>query len=178
MFCSYEPGEVVLMSAGYGGEWRSSKRESAMQQTMGLKLNLTPMHTAKNKLMGLIANVHAALSHVKAVAEHCPNTNRRKTFVDFVVAKITRPLPPGSHKISWLRIGNCRFWIDGTSHSRVAQPRHRDDLHDIDALSVQPHNLLAPFVKLLQRLTSCAFFFHPSLITASPLSSNFIGPYL
>ena len=57
-------------------------------------LYLTPMHAAKDKLMGLIANVHAALSHVKAVAEQLPNANRWKTFVDFVVAKITRPLPP------------------------------------------------------------------------------------
>jgi hypothetical protein len=43
--------------------------------------------------MDLIANIHAALSHVKAVAEQLPNTNRWRTFVDFVVAKITRHLP-------------------------------------------------------------------------------------
>lgn len=57
-------------------------------------LYLTPMHGARDKLMALIANVHAALAHVKAVAEQLPNTNRWKTFVAFVVAKITRPLPP------------------------------------------------------------------------------------
>lgn len=56
-------------------------------------LYLTPMHAAKDKLMDLIANIHAALSHVKAVAEQLPNTNRWRTFVDFVVAKITRHLP-------------------------------------------------------------------------------------
>lgn len=43
--------------------------------------------------MGLIANVHTALSYVKAVAEQMPNTNLWKAFVDFIVAKITQPLP-------------------------------------------------------------------------------------
>ena len=31
-------------------------------------LYLTPMHAAKDKLMALIANIRAALSHVRAVA--------------------------------------------------------------------------------------------------------------
>jgi len=51
-----------------------------------------PLETSQGRIN--IANVHAALSHVKAVAEQLPNPNRWKTFVDFVVAKITRPLPP------------------------------------------------------------------------------------
>ena len=57
-------------------------------------LYLTPMHAAKDKLMELIANIRAALSHVRAVAEQLPQTDRWKTFLDYVVAKITRPLPP------------------------------------------------------------------------------------
>lgn len=52
------------------------------------------MHAAKDKLMKLIANIRAALSHVKAVAEQLPQTDRWKTFLDYVVANITRPLPP------------------------------------------------------------------------------------
>lgn len=44
--------------------------------------------------MKLIANIRAALSHVKAVAEQLPQTDRWKTFLDYVVANITRPLPP------------------------------------------------------------------------------------
>jgi hypothetical protein len=56
-------------------------------------LYLTPMHAAKDKLIELIANIRVALSHVRAVAEQLPQTNRWKTFVDYVVAKITRPLP-------------------------------------------------------------------------------------
>jgi len=68
--------------------------------------------------------------------------------------------------------------IDSRSYCRVAQPRHRDDLHDLGALSIQPHDLLSAFVKLLQCLTSCAFFFHVSLTTRIRKSSDFIGPYL
>ena len=57
-------------------------------------LYLTPMHAAKDKLMALIANIRAVLSHVKAVAEQLPQTDRWRAFLDYVVAKITRPLPP------------------------------------------------------------------------------------
>jgi hypothetical protein len=57
-------------------------------------LYLTPMHAAIDKLLALIANIRAALSHVRAVAEQLPQTDRWKTFLDYVVAKITRPLPP------------------------------------------------------------------------------------
>ena len=57
-------------------------------------LYLTPMHAAKDKLMALLANIRAALSHVKAVAEQLPATSRWTAFLNYVVAKITRPLPP------------------------------------------------------------------------------------
>jgi len=56
-------------------------------------LYLTPMHAEKAKLIALIANIRVALSHVRAVAEQLPQTDRWKTFLDYVVAKITRPLP-------------------------------------------------------------------------------------
>ena len=52
------------------------------------------MHAAKDKLMELIANIRAVLSHVRAVAEQLPQTDRWKTLLDYVVAKITLPLPP------------------------------------------------------------------------------------
>lgn len=57
-------------------------------------LYLTPMHAAKDKLLALIVNIRTALSHVRAVAEQLPQTDRRKTFFDYVVAKINRPLTP------------------------------------------------------------------------------------
>jgi hypothetical protein len=53
------------------------------------------MHAAKDKLIALMANIRAALSHVRAVAEQLPRADRWKTFLDYVVAKITSPLPPG-----------------------------------------------------------------------------------
>lgn len=53
--------------------------------------------------------------------------------------------------------------INGGSNGGVAQPCHASDLHDLDAFFMQTHHLLAPFMKLLQRLASCAFFFHHSL---------------
>jgi hypothetical protein len=39
-------------------------------------LYLTPMQAAKDRVLALIANVHAAMSHVKAVAQHLPGANR------------------------------------------------------------------------------------------------------
>ena len=60
------------------------------------RADLDLMHGEKDKLLGLIANIRAALSYVKAVAEQLPQADRWKTFLDYVVAKITRPLPPWS----------------------------------------------------------------------------------
>ena len=60
-------------------------------------LYLTPMHAAKDKLLELITNIRAALSHVRAVAEQLPKSNRWEVFLNYVVAKITRPLPPWLH---------------------------------------------------------------------------------
>jgi hypothetical protein len=57
-------------------------------------VHLTPMHAAKDKLMALLANIRAALGHVRSVAEQLPKASRWSIFVDYVVAKITRPLPP------------------------------------------------------------------------------------
>ncbi len=57
-------------------------------------LHLTPMHGSKDKLMALIANIRAALAHVRAAAEQLPKIDRWQTFVDYVVAKILRPLMP------------------------------------------------------------------------------------
>jgi hypothetical protein len=57
-------------------------------------LHLTPMHAAVNKLVVLIENIRAALNHVLSVAEPLPKANRWTAFVDCVVAKISRPLPP------------------------------------------------------------------------------------
>jgi hypothetical protein len=51
-------------------------------------LYLTPMHAARTTLMMLIANIRAALSHVRRVAEQSPTADRWKTMLDYIVAKI------------------------------------------------------------------------------------------
>jgi Transposase DDE domain group 1 len=56
-------------------------------------LHLTPMHGKREQLMELIANVRAAFTHVKAVAEQFKKTTPWKSFIDYVVARIIRPNP-------------------------------------------------------------------------------------
>ena len=72
-------------------------------------LYLTPMHAARKTLMLMIANIHKALSHVRTVAEQFPATDRWKTLLDYVVAKITPPLTPRLLETSIASQGNCRF---------------------------------------------------------------------
>jgi hypothetical protein len=51
-------------------------------------LYLTPMHAAKTTPMLLIANIRAALGHVRRVAEQSTATDRWKTLLDYIVARI------------------------------------------------------------------------------------------
>lgn len=69
-------------------------RDGTVKHGSQTTLHLTTMRAAKDKALALIASVHAALSHAKGVAEQLPGANRWKSFVDDVVAKITRTLPP------------------------------------------------------------------------------------
>jgi hypothetical protein len=57
-------------------------------------LYLTPMHRSKDKLMALMAKIRAAITHVRAAAEQLPKIDRWQIFMDYVVAKIIRLLPP------------------------------------------------------------------------------------
>lgn len=50
--------------------------------------------------MKLFANICAALSHAKAVAEQLPQTDRWKTFLGYVVQRITRLCLFGTRHIS------------------------------------------------------------------------------
>ena len=67
--------------------------------------------------------------------------------------------------------------VDGGSYCRVGQPSEFNNLHDLDGLLVQSHDLLAPLVKLLKGLVSCAFFFHARSTIKFIKSSNLFGPY-
>ncbi|HUV69994.1 MAG TPA: hypothetical protein VMW15_10060, partial [Terracidiphilus sp.] len=51
-------------------------------------LYLTTMHASRTALMLLIANVRAALSHVREVAEQSTAAERWKTLLDYIVARI------------------------------------------------------------------------------------------
>lgn len=57
-------------------------------------LYLTAMHAASQHLMNLIANIHNALAHVKAVAEQLHKVDRWHVLLKHIVAKITCRPPP------------------------------------------------------------------------------------
>jgi hypothetical protein len=73
------------------------------------KLYLTTMHAARTALMLLIANIRAALSHVRRVAEQSPATDRWKTLLDYIVARITPHRPRKLLKTCALLAGDCGF---------------------------------------------------------------------
>jgi hypothetical protein len=66
--------------------------------------------------------------------------------------------------------------VDRLAHRRVAQSRQSSDLHHRSTPQMQPHDLLAPLVQLLQLLKSSVFFVHDALTLPTPRSSNFMRP--
>ena len=72
-------------------------------------LYLTTMHAAKATLMQLIANIRAALGHVRKVAEQSPTTNRWKTLLDYIVARIIPHRPRKRLETASLLLDNCGF---------------------------------------------------------------------
>jgi len=61
-------------------------------------LYLTPMHAEAGLIKSMIANVHAAIQHVKAAAEQLPKLDRWATLLDYIcqriVGQIGLPAPP------------------------------------------------------------------------------------
>jgi hypothetical protein len=61
-------------------------------------LYLTPMHAQTGLIKSMIANVHAAIQHVKAAAQQLPKLDRWATLVAYICRKIvgqfTLPTPP------------------------------------------------------------------------------------
>lgn len=55
-------------------------------------IHLTPMHAAKTTLINLVANVRAALTHVRTLAEQLLNPDRWLLFLDYVIALIASRL--------------------------------------------------------------------------------------
>jgi hypothetical protein len=67
------------------------------------------MHAAKDRLMLLIANIRAALGHVRKVAEQSPTTDRWKTLLDYIVARIIPRQPRKRLETGAFLFGNCGF---------------------------------------------------------------------
>jgi hypothetical protein len=72
-------------------------------------LYLTPMHAARTTLMMLIANIRAALSHVRRVAEQLPAVDRWNTLLNYIVARIIPHRARKRLKTGTLLLGNCCF---------------------------------------------------------------------
>ncbi|MBW6495681.1 MAG: hypothetical protein K0B16_14195, partial [Burkholderiaceae bacterium] len=65
-------------------------------------LYLTPMHAESRLIKSMIANVHAAIDHVRRAAEQLPKLNRWATLLAYIcqriVAQSVLPTPPaGAH---------------------------------------------------------------------------------
>jgi len=81
----------------------------ATQHAGQTTLYLTPMHAARTTLMMLIANIRAAISHVRRIAEQLPAVDRWKTLLNYIVARI---IPRHRRKrldLSPLLLANCGF---------------------------------------------------------------------
>jgi hypothetical protein len=78
----------------------------ATQHAGKTTLYLTPLHAANTSLMLLTANIRAALSHVRKVAEQPPAADRWKTLLDYIVPRIIlrKCLDTGD-----LLLGGCGF---------------------------------------------------------------------
>jgi hypothetical protein len=61
-------------------------------------LHLTPMHAETGLIKSMIANVHAAIQHVRAAAEQLPKLDRWATLLAYIcqriVGQMTLPTPP------------------------------------------------------------------------------------
>ncbi len=81
----------------------------ATQHAGQTTLYLTPMHAARTTLTMLVANVRAAISHVKRVAEQLPSVDRWKTLLNYIVARIIPHRPRKRLEIGPLLLSNCCF---------------------------------------------------------------------
>jgi len=81
----------------------------ATQHAGQTTLCLTPMHAARTTLMMLIANVRAAISHVRRVAEQLPTVDRWKTLLNYIVARIVPRRTRKRLDSGTLLLANCCF---------------------------------------------------------------------
>ena len=81
----------------------------AIQHAGQTTLYLTPMHAARTTLMMFVANIRAAISHVRRVAEQLPTLNRWKILLNYIVARIIPRRPRKRLDTGALLLGNCGF---------------------------------------------------------------------
>jgi hypothetical protein len=81
----------------------------ATQHAGQTTLYLTPMHAARTTLMVLVANVRAAISHVRRVAEQLSTMDRWKTLLNYIVARIISRRPGKRLDSGPLLLANCGF---------------------------------------------------------------------
>ena len=81
----------------------------ATQHAGQTTLYLTPMHAARTTMLMLVANVRAAISHVRRVAEQLPTVDRWKTMLNYIVARIIPRRPRKRLDSGPLLLANCCF---------------------------------------------------------------------
>ena len=63
-----------------------------------MTLHLTPMHAKTGLIKSMIANVQAAIAHVRTIAEQLPGPQRWRALLAYICARITGsatlPTPP------------------------------------------------------------------------------------
>lgn len=67
------------------------------------------MHAARTTLMILVANIRAAINHVRYVAEQLPDVDRWKTLLNYIVARIITRQPRKRLETGPLLLANCCF---------------------------------------------------------------------
>lgn len=72
-------------------------------------LYLTPLHGRADILKRLIANIGAALQHVKAAAQQFKDMDRWGCLLRYISDRIAPVIGPRSRRQRWLRRGNCHF---------------------------------------------------------------------
>ncbi|MFN8750800.1 MAG: hypothetical protein ACK53Z_16200, partial [Betaproteobacteria bacterium] len=68
-----------------------------------------PMHAEAGLIKSMIANVHAALQHVKAAAEQLPKLDRWRLLLAYICQRTSDRSACQHRRQRWQRLGNCCF---------------------------------------------------------------------
>ena len=107
--CSPELESFSVETPGGRIHIRWGNQASVTPNAQQTTLYLRTMRAARTALMLFIANIRVALSHVRKVAEQSPSTDRRKTLLDYIVARIIPHRPRKLLKTCALLASDCGF---------------------------------------------------------------------